>query len=115
MLRYGLLGYQWIRQRKGKQHTFVLLDEWIPDQRKLNREETLEELTRRYFRSRGPATVFYDFPWWSGLTVKEARQGIAMVATDLKKRSTEGQDFWFSDGIEEKEARSQTVHLLPAF
>ena len=100
--------------RVGKQHTFVLLDEWIPDQRKLSRDEELSELTHRYFQSHGPATI-YDFSWWSGLRIKDAKQGIEMVASDLTKRSVDGQDFWYSDGIKEKWSRSYKVHLLPAF
>ncbi|HEX6180013.1 MAG TPA: crosslink repair DNA glycosylase YcaQ family protein, partial [Chitinophagaceae bacterium] len=34
-------------------------------------------LTRRYFTSRGPATL-QDFAWWSGLTIKEISEGIAL-------------------------------------
>ncbi|HKI47046.1 MAG TPA: winged helix DNA-binding domain-containing protein [Balneolales bacterium] len=112
--RMALEGLICAGPRVGKQHTFVLLDEWIPGQGKMNREEALTKLTRRYFRGHGPATV-YDFSWWSGLTIKDARQGIEMVAGDLKKRSIDGQYFWFPDDIEEKEAASQRLHLLPAF
>ena len=100
--------------RVGKQHTFVLLDEWIPDQRQMNWEEALAELTHRYFRSHGPATI-YDFSWWSGLTIKDVRRGIEMVGSDLINRSIDGQNFWIMDHIQDKEARSHTVHLLPAF
>jgi hypothetical protein len=38
----------------------------------------LAELTKRFFTSRGPATI-YDFAWWSGLSVSEAKKGIEMV------------------------------------
>jgi hypothetical protein len=100
--------------RVGKQHTFVLLDEWIPNKRRLDRGEALVELTRRYFRSHGPATI-YDFSWWSGLTIKDVRRGIEMIAGDLKKRTIDGQDFWFPDGIEGKGATAHRLHLLPAF
>jgi hypothetical protein len=48
----------------------------------LPREEALAELTRRYFHSHGPATV-HDFSWWSGLTMKDARAGVAMVEPDV--------------------------------
>jgi len=36
---------------------FVLLDEWVPTPRRLDREEALGELALRFFRSHGPATV----------------------------------------------------------
>ena len=52
--------------RQGKQHTFVLLDEWLPSGKSLSREEALAELAHRYFTGHGPATI-QDFIWWSGL------------------------------------------------
>lgn len=42
---------------KGKQHTYALLDERVPSTRRIDREEALAELIKRYFTSRGPATV----------------------------------------------------------
>ena len=38
--------------RSGKQHTFALLDEWIPPTRPLERDAALAELAARYFTSR---------------------------------------------------------------
>jgi hypothetical protein len=64
--------------RKGKQPTFVLLDEWIPASLKLSREEALAELSSRYFKSHGPATV-QDFAWWSGLTIADATRGMELA------------------------------------
>ena len=40
--------------RRGKQHTYVLLEERAPDARDLPRDEALAELARRYFTSHGP-------------------------------------------------------------
>lgn len=48
--------------------TYMLLDERAPHARRLERDEALAELTRRYYTGHGPATV-RDFVWWSGLTV----------------------------------------------
>jgi len=70
--------------RKGKQPTFVLLDEWIPNSKKLSQEESLAELSLRYFTSHGPATV-HDFAWWSGLTVTDAARGLDMVQSKLRQ------------------------------
>ena len=61
--------------REGKQHTFVLLEEWVPKATRLDRDEALAELARRYFTSHGPATL-QDFTWWSGLPVADARRGV---------------------------------------
>ena len=60
--------------RRGKQFTYALLDARAPRARALDRDEALAELAKRYFRSRGPATV-QDFAKWSGLTVADARIG----------------------------------------
>ena len=56
----------------------------------VNRDEALAELTRRYFISHGPATV-RDFVWWSGLTVADAKAGLALVGADLSQEEIDGQ------------------------
>ncbi len=61
--------------RQGRQHTYALFDDRVPAAAHLARDESLAELTRRYFTSHGPATV-KDFTWWSSLTVADARRGL---------------------------------------
>ena len=68
--------------RRGRQFTYALVAERAPHAKVLPRDEALAELTRRYFRSHGPATL-RDFSWWSGLTMKDARAGVAMVKPDV--------------------------------
>jgi hypothetical protein len=67
--------------RRGKQFTYALLDERAPKGRELRREAALCELTSRYFKSHGPATL-RDFAWWSGLSLSEARQGAVLAQVD---------------------------------
>ncbi|MGB3632943.1 MAG: winged helix DNA-binding domain-containing protein, partial [Rubrobacteraceae bacterium] len=74
-----------------KQQTFVLLDEWAPDSRKLSREDSLAELTRRYFASHGPATV-HDFARWAGLTVTETRSGLEAATSELASEKIDGKE-----------------------
>lgn len=76
--------------RKGKQQTFVLLDEWLPPQEARPREEALAELALRYFSGHGPATV-QDFAWWTGLTLKESRAALEMAGPRL---SSMDQQYW---------------------
>jgi hypothetical protein len=64
--------------RQGKQFTYALLEERVPSLPIPDREECLSELTHRYFASRGLASL-YDFVWWSGLTMADARDGVAML------------------------------------
>ena len=101
--------------RADKQPTFVLLDEWIPSGRPMEREQALAELARRYFHSHGPATL-QDFAWWSGLTVKDVQLGIELVADDLAQEIIGGRLYLHSG--EEDASKNVAVgdpHLLPSF
>ncbi len=60
----------------------VLVDQWIPEPRQLEREEALGELALRYFRSHGPATV-KDFTRWTKLLAADVRVGVALARPDL--------------------------------
>ncbi len=81
--------------RSGKQPTFALLDDWAPDQRKLEGDAALAELALRYFTSHGPATL-QDFVWWSGLKVSDARTGIEGACAKLGKESVGTMHYWMS-------------------
>jgi hypothetical protein len=98
--------------RRGKQFTYALLDDWAPDSHKLKRNEALAELARRYFRSRGPATLD-DFKWWSGLAPAEARAGLEAVESSLASQIIDGRTFWFDEKT--KPVQSSKAFLLPAF
>jgi hypothetical protein len=52
--------------------TYMTLDEALPEAGTMEHGEAVAELARRYFTSRGPATL-QDFVWWSGL-VDSGRQ-----------------------------------------
>jgi winged helix DNA-binding protein len=98
-----------------KQQTFVLLDEWVPVSRDLSREESLAELTRRYFASHGPAAV-HDFAWWAGLTVTEARSGLEAARPELTSETIDGKEYWMTGDTPDHLAYDRLgVHLLPAF
>ena len=100
---------------QGKQQTFVLLDEWVPDSRELSREDSLAELAARYFASHGPATV-HDFAWWAGLTVTEARTGVEATESGLVSQKIDGKEYWTAADTPDHTARNGSgVHLLPAF
>ena len=100
--------------RAEKQPTFVLLDEWIPGSRTLDREQALAELARRYFHSHGPATV-QDFVWWSGLMVKEAQLAIELAAADLVQEIIGGRVYLHSGEEPGSTGISDGPHLLPSF
>ena len=79
--------------RAGKAFTYALLEERVPRSQALTRDEALTELARRYFTSRGPATL-QDFVWWSGLTTADARTGIEMAGSDLSRHVIDGRVCW---------------------
>ena len=85
----------------GKQITYALLEERVPAAKPLNRDEALAELTRRFFTSHGPATL-HDFSWWSGLTVADAKRGLALV--NSQQRATQS-----------AQKSKYSAHFLPAF
>lgn len=100
--------------RRGKQFTYALLAERAPQARTLARDEALAELTLRYFRSHGPAAI-QDFVWWSGLTVNDARSGLAMVTSHLLHETIDGQAYWFSPSTPPLQDLSQAAYLLPNY
>jgi winged helix DNA-binding protein len=105
--------------RQGKQFTYALLEERAPKAPTLDRTEALAELTRRYFRSHGPAQL-QDFVWWSGLTAADARRGVALAGAALDHEVLEGKEYWSDADAEAVEATAATQagvigHLLPNF
>lgn len=101
--------------RRGKQQTFVLLDEWLPATRHLARDEALAELARRYMTSHGPATD-RDFAWWTGLTLGDARAGLALAGPGLVQQEIDGQTYWrAASEMATAEDISTAAWLLPAY
>ncbi len=80
--------------RLGKQFTYTLLETRVRRSKPLARDEALARLARRYFISRGPATI-QDFAKWSGLTVTDARHGLEATGAQLQRERIDGVDYWF--------------------
>lgn len=97
--------------RRGKQSTYALVEERVPPAPALTREESLAELTRRYFASHGPATA-RDFAWWSGLTMGDARRGLEAIGARQDVRAT--LTYWHVASRAKAEPEG-TAHLLPNY
>jgi hypothetical protein len=97
--------------RRGKQFTYMLLEERVQQKKILSEDEALTELTKRYFTSHGPATK-KDFSWWSGLTAMQVNKGIALYKKYLSVESVEGNEYWFKPS---DKPISETVYLLPNY
>lgn len=100
--------------RRGKQFTYALLEERVAPVKALTHAEALAELTRRYFATRGPATL-QDFTWWSGLTMTDARNGIEMVKSQFVNEVWKGQSYWFANSVSPVKEKSPTAHFLPNY
>jgi hypothetical protein len=91
--------------------TYMALDESLAQGKLLARDQALAELARRYFTSRGPATL-QDFAAWSGLTIADARAGLGAIESQLTQASIGGQTYWMPQG---SPVKGRDVYLLPGF
>lgn len=98
----------------GRGQTFALLDDWVPNPRRLDRDEALGELTLRYYRSHGPATV-RDLVRWSGLTGRDVRSGLAIAGGQLTSLDVDGVTYHLAPETLELAPPHVRVHLLPGF
>ena len=98
--------------RRGKKFTYALLAERAPDAPRLSRDEALATLTRRFFKSHGPATV-RDFVWWSGLTTADARRGLEI--NKARQKEIDGGIYWTIGPPPPAATRDHRVHLLPIY
>lgn len=117
LLVLAMQGRLCLAGRDGKQHTFALLDEWVPDCRQLEGDEALAELARRYFTSHGPATL-KDFMWWAGIAAKQAAVAIDGARANLTTVEVDGARYWWRDAGKRaavRKAARHRVQLLPAF
>ena len=114
LMRAELEGIICSGARRGKQFTYMLLEERVPQVKKLDREEALVELVRRYFTSRGPATL-KDFVTWSGLTTADVKKGIEMLKPKLEHELIDSQTYWFAELTSPKIGSSKAAHLLPIY
>ena len=99
---------------EGRQQTFALLDDWVPNPRVLEPDEALGELALRYFRSHGPATD-RDLARWSGLTQGDVRRGIAICGGRLTTLDLGGTIYHVSPETLALAPPAARVHLLPGF
>jgi hypothetical protein len=103
--------------RRGRQATYMLVDDRTPPTPPLTRADALRELTIRYFRSHGPALA-HDMAWWSGLTVGSVREGIELAGSALEGRRVDGKDYWAAAGAFDPEpglVAEPHVMLLPNY
>ncbi len=113
MMRAELEGVVTSGARRGKQHTYALLEERVPPAPSLSRDEALAELTRRFFAGHAPATLQH-YAWWSGLSVANAKAGVAMLGADLSATVRDGRT-WYGVRTPAPRPLPPEAHLLPEY
>jgi hypothetical protein len=98
--------------RRGKQFTYALLEERVPNVPRLPADEALATAARRFFRSHGPATI-RDFVWWSGLSTADAKRAVAIIGA--RGEEVDGQMYWTCDREPRGTTRDRLAHLLPIY
>jgi len=114
MMRAELDGLICSGGRQGKQFTYALLDDRAPKGKTFDREQSLTELSVRYFISRGPASL-KDFVWWSGLTTADAKAGIELASSQLIREVIGEQTYWRSRSSSYPRKRSALAYLLSTY
>ena len=114
LCRLAMEGLLCFGSHQGKQPTFALLDEWCPETRTWDRDESLAELAKRYFCSHGPATLD-DYVRWSGLTVGEARAGLSMASSVLSRETLDGTVYWMPQRPTFNDVAPPSAFLLTGF
>ncbi len=99
---------------RGKQQTYALVEERAPDAISLSHDEALAELVRRYFTTRGPATL-KDFSWWSGLTQADGRKGLAMLGSTVDSTVVDGRTYWFGSDLPRPQMAQPRVDLVQVY
>jgi hypothetical protein len=99
---------------RGRQFTYARWDTRVPPTTSVTTEAALAVLTRRYFTSRGPATV-KDFSWWSGLTVRDAKVGIELVGKAIERSQAGDTEYWSVPSAQPSRRRAAVAHLLPTY
>ena len=103
---------------RGGAQRFVLVDSWVREPRRPDRDEALAELALRFFRGHGPATVA-DLMRWSGLTAADVRAGTAAARDGLDAMTVDGTEYLLDPATPQRlaDCRGEAggVVLLPGF
>jgi Winged helix DNA-binding domain len=86
----------------GREQAYVLVRDWLGEQRPVERERALAELARRYLTGHGPADES-DLAKWAGLPLRDVRAGLGAIAGELEER----------DGLVDLAGKPQPAALPP--
>jgi hypothetical protein len=90
-------GVTCVGPQRGKEQTFVLLDEFAPPGPDLDRPSALAVIAGRFVRSHAPVSA-HDLARWADLTVADARAGLA-AAEGVVPRTIAGRDLFVTEAL----------------
>jgi Winged helix DNA-binding domain len=99
---------------EGKQHTYAAFDARVPAAREISRDQALGRLAKRYFGSRGPATI-KDFSWWSGLPMPDVRRAVEIAGRALTRIDVDGRTYLFAGEQPSPKAAGPRVDLVQIY
>lgn len=99
---------------KGKQHSYALIDEWVPKTKAIRRDEALALFAERFFASRGPASA-EDFAYWSGLTMKDCKTAAESLGKDFVRITIDGNEYYYKPITQPVPKQIQTTFLMPDY
>ena len=94
--------------------TYSLSEDKVKKSSKMDRDDALMLLARKYFQSRQPATL-EDFVWWSGLNINDCRKGMELLGDTIHKETWEGRDFYLTDDCRTRGFRKGIFLLIPPY
>lgn len=102
-----------LANRRNKEFTYTLQEEWIPKPTILKRNEVLVLMAKTYFQSHAPATVA-DFAWWAGITLADAKIGFEEIKDTLVSETIEGTIYWLPKALQQP-TKANNLCMLPSF
>jgi hypothetical protein len=87
----------------GKEHAYVLAEDWLGRAKTVDRDAALAELARRYLVGHAPADD-RDLARWAGLPLRDARAGLEAIAAERVERD---------DGLVHLAARPPVAEVPP--
>lgn len=94
--------------------TYSLSADKVKRSAKVEKEEALMLMARKYFQSRQPATL-EDFVWWSGLNINDCRKGMKLLGDYLHKETWKGRDFYLTNDCRTRGFRKGKLLLIPPY
>ncbi len=94
--------------------TYALTAQKLTSPVRVDRDEALHTLTRKYCQSRQPATL-EDFVWWSGLNIGDCRRGIELMGSSIHEEKWSGRTFYLTDDCRTRGFRKGRYLLIPPY